>query len=207
VVTASAVLLLRWVNPPTTAFMMAAVLDGKQVRQEWVDAARIPRELALAAVAAEDQRFPRHFGFDLVEIRNAVSTMLRGGRVRGASTISQQVSKNLFLWSGRNLVRKGLEAYFTVLVETLWPKRRILEVYLNVAQFGDGIYGIGAASREYFNTTPASLTRRQMSLLVAVLPNPTGAPPNAPDDWVRERAAFVRKHMKSLGGVSYLDNM
>jgi len=206
-VTVSLVLLLRWVNPPTTAFMIAAGLDGQEIRHEWVEPALIPPELALAAVAAEDQRFPRHFGFDLVEIRKALSTMLHGGRLRGASTISQQVAKNLFLWSGRNFVRKGLEAYFTVLIETLWPKHRILEIYLNVAQFGKGIYGVGAASREYFGTEPARLTRRQMSLLVAVLPDPTGARPNAPNDWVRERAAFVREHMKSLGGVRYLDTM
>jgi len=206
-VTVSVVLLLRWVDPPSTAFMMAAALDGTQIRQQWVAAPAIPREFALAAVAAEDQRFPRHFGFDLVEIEKALSASLKGGRLRGASTISQQVAKNLFLWSGRNMVRKGLEAYFTVLLETLWPKRRILEVYLNIAQFGEGIYGIGAASHEFFATGPERLTRRQISLLVAVLPNPTGARPNAPDDWVLRRAAFVRKHMRSLGGVGYLDTM
>lgn len=206
-ITVSVVLLLRWVDPPTSAFMIAATLRGDDVRQQWVDAPGIPRELALAAVAAEDQRFPQHFGFDLVEIEKAVSTRLQGGRLRGASTISQQVAKNLFLWSGRNMVRKSLEAYFTVLLETLWTKRRILEVYLNIAQFGDGIYGVGVASREFFGATPGRLTRRQMSLLVAVLPNPTGGAPNAPSDWVLQRAAFVQKHMRTLGGVAYLDEM
>lgn len=206
-VTAGVVLLLRWVDPPTTAFMIAARLRGENVVNDWVDRSRIPPALALAAVAAEDQRFPHHFGFDVVEIRNAVETIMRGGRVRGASTISQQLAKNLFLWSGRNLVRKGLEAYFTVLLEALWSKQRILEVYLNVAQFGDGIYGIGAASRKYYDTDPGRLTTQQMALLVSVLPDPTGATPNAPGEQLRERAAFVRRHMQSLGGVSYITDM
>lgn len=206
-VTVSVVVLLRWIDPPTSAFMIAASVRGEDVRQQWVEAPAIPRELALAAVAAEDQRFPQHFGFDLVEIEKAVAAGLRGGRLRGASTISQQVAKNLFLWSGRNLVRKSLEAYFTVLLETLWSKRRILEMYLNIAQFGEGVYGVGVASREFFGATPGQLSRRQMALLVAVLPNPTGGTPSAPNDWVRERAAFVQKHMRNLGGVAYLDNM
>lgn len=201
------VVLLRWVDPPVTAFMIAAKLRGEVVVNEWVDRAAIPPELALAAVAAEDQRFPRHFGFDLVEIRKALTTLVHGGRMRGASTISQQLAKNLFLWSGRNLVRKGLEAYFTVLLETLWSKQRILEVYLNVAQFGDRVYGVGAASHKYFATVPSRLTRQQMSLLVSVLPDPTGATPDAPSPQLRERAAFVRRHMQSLGGVAYINNM
>jgi monofunctional biosynthetic peptidoglycan transglycosylase len=206
-VTAGLVLLLRWVDPPVTAFMIAAKLRGETVVSEWVDRAAIPPSLALAAVAAEDQRFPHHFGFDLVEIRNALVTLLKGGRMRGASTITQQLAKNLFLWSGRNLARKGLEAYFTVLLETLWSKQRILEVYLNVAQFGENIYGVGAASRKYFGTTPAGLTHRQMSLLVSVLPDPDGASPVSPDEQLLERAAFVRRHMQSLGGVAYINNM
>jgi len=206
-VTVSVVLLLRWVDPPVTAFMLAAAMRGDELRQQWVDAPAIPRRLALAAVAAEDQRFPSHFGFDLVEIKNALSTHLQGGPLRGASTISQQVAKNLFLWSGRNLTRKGLEAYFTVLLETLWPKQRILEVYLNIAQFGPGIYGVGAASREFFAAVPANLSPRQMALLVAVLPNPSGGRPDTPPGWVRARAELVQQQMRALGGVPYLDKM
>jgi monofunctional biosynthetic peptidoglycan transglycosylase len=142
-----------------------------------------------------------------VEIRQAVETAIRGGRVRGASTISQQVAKNLFLWSGRNVLRKGLEAYFTVLLEALWPKRRILEVYLNIAQFGDGFYGVAAASREYFGKFPGELTRREMSLLASVLPDPVDLNPAAPGRYLQDRAAFVRRHMQSLGGVGYISRM
>lgn len=187
--------------------MIAARAGGETVVNEWVEWRNIPPRLALAVVAAEDQRFPTHFGFDFVEIRDAVETALQGGRVRGASTISQQTAKNLFLWSGRSFARKGLEAYFTVLLETLWPKRRILEVYLNVAQFGRGVYGVGAASREAFGKPPASLSEYQMSLLASVLPDPVDLHANAPGDWLRERAGFVRRQMKSLGGVGYLRNI
>lgn len=206
-VTVAVVLVLRWVNPPTTAFMIAAQARGEEAVMEWLDWSRIPPELALAVVASEDQRFPRHFGFDFVEIQDAVETAIEGGRVRGASTISQQVAKNLFLWSGRSFVRKGLEAYFTVLLEILWPKSRILEVYLNIAQFGDGFYGVAAASREYFGKTPDELTRYEMSLLAPVLPDPVDLNPAAPGEFLVERAAFVRKHMDQLGGVAYLEGM
>ena len=203
-ITASVVLVLRWIDPPTTAFMIRAMLRGEDIASEWVDESRIPPQLALAVVAAEDQRFPEHFGFDFVEIQKAVADVVSGGRMRGASTISQQTAKNLFLWPGRNFLRKGLEAYFTVLLETLWPKRRILEVYLNVAQFGDGVYGVGAASYIYFGKSPAQLSQYEMSLLASVLPDPVDLHPNAPSRFLLERAEFVRKHMKSLGGVAYL---
>lgn len=187
--------------------MIAAQLRGEHVVSEWLDWPGIPPELALAVVAAEDQRFPTHSGFDFVEIRDALETARAGGRMRGASTISQQVAKNLFLWSGRNFVRKGLEAYFTVLLELLWPKQRILEVYLNIAQFGDRHYGVAAASREFFGKTPGELTRREMSLLASVLPNPVELKADAPSAFVRDRAAFVRRHMQSLGGVGYVTDM
>lgn len=206
-ITASVVLVLRWIDPPTTAFMIRAMLRGEDIVSEWVDESRIPPQLALAVVAAEDQRFPEHFGFDFVEIQKAVADVVSGGRMRGASTISQQTAKNLFLWPGRNFLRKGLEAYFTVLLETLWPKRRILEVYLNVAQFGDGVYGVGAASHIYFGKSPAQLSQYEMSLLASVLPDPVDLHPNAPSRFLLERAEFVRKHMKSLGGVVYLQGM
>ncbi|HSH43878.1 MAG TPA: monofunctional biosynthetic peptidoglycan transglycosylase [Arenicellales bacterium] len=201
------VLLFRWVDPPTTAFMLAAQWRGDGAASEWLDWEQIPPEFALAVVAAEDQRFPGHNGFDFVEIQQAVETAIQGGRVRGASTISQQVAKNLFLWSGRSFLRKGLEAYFTVLLEALWPKRRILEVYLNIAQFGDGFYGVAAASREYFSKTPGELTRREMSLLASVLPDPVDLNPAAPGGHLRDRAAFVRRHMQNLGGVGYISRM
>jgi len=179
-------------------------MRGDDVVKQWVDWRSIPPQLALAVVAAEDQRFPTHFGFDFVQIQDAVETAMEGGRMRGASTISQQTAKNLFLWSRRSFLRKGLEAYFTVLLEALWPKHRILEVYLNVAQFGASEYGVGAASRTFFGKPPGELSRYQMSLLASVLPDPVDLRADAPGDWLLERAAFVRESMKSLGGVGYL---
>ena len=206
-VTVCAVLALRWIDPPSSAFMIAAKARGGEAVMQWVDWSEIPPELALAVVAAEDQRFPTHSGFDFVEIQDALETKLRGGRLRGASTITQQTAKNLFLWSGRSFVRKGLEAWFTVLLEALWPKHRILEVYLNIAQFGDGFYGVAAASYVYFDKTPGELSQYQMSLLASVLPDPVDYQPNSPSEALLERAAFVRRHMKSLGGVGYLQDM
>jgi len=159
--------------------------------------------MALAAVAAEDQKFPEHFGFDFKSMVEALKEREDGGSLRGASTITQQVAKNLFLWKGRNFIRKGLEAYFTVLIEVLWPKRRILEVYLNVAEFGDGIYGVEAASKKFFHKPPSRLTRRESALLAAVLPNPIRLKAAVPSAYVIQRAQRIERQMRNLGS-SYL---
>lgn len=193
------VLALRWVDPPTSAFMIQARAGGTEVRREWVPMEHIAPAMALAVVAAEDQRFPAHHGFDLREISHAVERRRRGGALRGASTISQQTAKNLFLWSGRSFARKGLEAWFTGLMEALWRKRRILEIYLNVAEFGPGVYGVGAAARLYFGKEPALLTRQEAALLAAVLPNPKLYRVMAPGDYVRERQRWILRQMNQLG--------
>ena len=146
--------------------------DDSSLRHWWTDWDRISSHVAVAVIAAEDQRFFTHRGFDVDSIQEALADAERNGRLRGASTISQQVSKNLFLWPGRSIIRKGLEAYCTVFVELLWSKQRILEVYLNVAEFGPGVFGIAAASEYFFNTVPAQITADQAALLAAVLPNP-----------------------------------
>lgn len=196
---------LRWVDPPTSAFMVQRQADlwlqgsTTRVRFDWVDREHIAAAMLLAAVAAEDQHFPTHWGFDLDAIADAVSERGEGGRVRGASTISQQVAKNLFLWSGRSWVRKGLEAYLTVVIEALWPKRRILEMYVNIAQFGDTIFGVGAASREYFDKPPAHLSAREAALLAAVLPNPVRYRVARPSSYVYNRAAWIEGQMRQLG--------
>src|SRR5271168_126728 len=173
------VLSLRWIDPPFTAFMAEAQVaawvsrDKNYVfRRSWVDLDRISPNLPLAVVASEDQKFPEHWGFDVEAIEKAYALNQHSHHVRGASTISQQVAKNLFLWSGRSYVRKGLEAYFTVLIEACWPKRRILEIYLNIAEFGHGIYGAEAAAQRFFHVSAARLTRHDAALLAAVLPNP-----------------------------------
>lgn len=201
-----AVVALRWLDPPTSSVMIqhrvSAWLDGRPrpyLHHEWTPMEAIAAPVALAVVAAEDQRFPSHGGFDLVEIEKAWRDYRDGGRMRGASTLSQQVAKNLFLWHGKSLTRKGLEAWFTLLIEGLWPKQRILEVYLNIAQLGPDTYGVGAASWRYFDRPPAALGPREAALMAAVLPNPERYRLDAPSSYVRQRAAWVRAQMRQLG--------
>jgi monofunctional biosynthetic peptidoglycan transglycosylase len=204
---------LRWLDPPTSSIMaqdwVSGWLEGREqpwVRHERVPLEAIPSSVRLAVVAAEDQRFPRHTGFDLIELGRAVTDHLEGEPLRGASTISQQTAKNLFLWPGRNLVRKGLEAWFTLLLELAWPKRRILEVYLNIAQFGPHTYGVGAASWRYFHRPAPALDEGRAALLAAVLPNPERYRLDAPSAHVRQRAAWVRRQVRQLG-AGYLDGL
>lgn len=210
-VTVLPVLILRFVPPPTSAFMIERQVhywlsDGPQpsIHYRWTPWSRISPQLALAAVASEDQKFPFHWGFDFEAIDKAIDHNEDHRHKRGASTISQQLARNLFLCPCRSLVRKGVEAYFTVLLETLWPKRRILEVYLNVAEFGDGVYGAGAAAQRFFHEPPSQLNRVQASLLAAVLPSPRHWHANAPSEFVSGRAADIRQQMDQLGN-SYLD--
>jgi monofunctional glycosyltransferase len=201
--------LLRWIDPPISAFMVADRIDssiGKPhpLRYRWTDWERIAAPMKVAVIASEDQTFPDHRGFDFKSIDKALEERDRGRRVRGASTISQQVAKNLFLWSGRSWIRKGLEAYFTLLIETLWPKQRILEVYLNIAQFGRGIYGVGAASDVFFRKPAARLNSYDAALLAAVLPNPVRLRANAPSRYIRSRQQWILEQMRGLGGTSLL---
>jgi monofunctional biosynthetic peptidoglycan transglycosylase len=208
-----AVAALRFLPVPLTAFMvgerLAARADGKPLdqQQDWVPWERIAPYAAVAVIAAEDQKFPTHDGFDFQAIEQAMEDAGRGGRLRGASTISQQVAKNLFLWSGQNWFRKGLEAWFTVWLELLWPKQRILEVYLNVAQFGRGTWGVEAASRRYFGKSAASLTRHEAALLAAVLPSPTRYRVVNPGPYVRQRQQWILGQMNRLGGTNLLEKL
>jgi monofunctional glycosyltransferase len=213
-VTVAVVVLLRWINPPTTTFMIqdrASALfsgdDGYQFRHEWRDWDRISKQAALAVVAAEDQRFAQHLGFDFKQIDKALEDRERGRRVRGASTISQQVAKNLFLWPGQSWFRKGLEAGITVLIELAWPKQRILEVYLNVAEFGRGTWGVQAASQRFFRKDAAWLNRSEAALLAAVLPSPKRYRADNPGPYVRKRQAWIERQMVALGGTAYLSGM
>jgi monofunctional biosynthetic peptidoglycan transglycosylase len=205
------VLALRFVAPPASAVMIEDWFEAKTsgdgsfvLRYRWTPWERLADTLPIAMVAAEDQRFPLHHGFDFEAIQRALAEADDGERLRGASTISQQVAKNLFLWSGRSFVRKGLEAYFTVLLEALWPKRRILEVYLNIAELGHGVYGVGAASAQFFHTTPDRLDSHQAALLAAVLPNPARFHVDRPSPYVQRRAAWIQRQANQLGGASYL---
>jgi monofunctional biosynthetic peptidoglycan transglycosylase len=202
---------LRWLNPPTTAFMLQDKLKarsegraGYRLRHYWVDWEHVAPAARIAVVAAEDQRFPHHSGFDLESIADAIQQRARSGRVRGASTISQQVAKNLFLWPAQSFLRKGVEAYFTTLIEFFWPKQRILEVYLNVAQFGDGVFGIEAASIRYFCKSASELTSREAATLAAVLPDPVDLRADRPSAYVEARSRWILSQVAMLGGARHL---
>jgi monofunctional biosynthetic peptidoglycan transglycosylase len=212
VLTATPVILLRWVPPLTSSFMLqrqvGAWVGGERgfvLRYGWLPMREISPEMALAVIAAEDQKFAAHAGFDWGSIGDAISD--GDPRPRGASTLTQQLAKNLFLWPERSLLRKGLEAWFTVLLETLWPKRRILEVYLNVAEFGPGVYGVGAASERYFGKPAARLTRHEAALLAAVLPSPRRLRAAQPSRYVQERAGWIERQIGRLGGRDYLTRL
>jgi monofunctional biosynthetic peptidoglycan transglycosylase len=214
VLSVGAVLAFRWIDPPTSAFMLRERVTAPRtgtkayaIRHQWVDWANTSPHVKVAVIAAEDQNFPAHYGFDLKSINDALVDRERGRRVRGASTISQQVAKNLFLWPQQSWLRKGLEAYFTVLIETLWPKQRILEVYLNVAEFGRGVFGVGAAADVYFHKRASRLTAYDAALLAAVLPSPKRMRVNAPSSYVRSRQEWILGQMRGLGGTALLQEL
>lgn len=181
--------------------------ESLDFRHQWQPWQRLSDHAKLAVIAAEDQRFPLHHGFDLGEMRRAWEASRNGGRLRGASTISQQTAKNLFLWTGRSWVRKGLEAWFTLLLEALWPKQRILEVYLNIVEWDSGVFGLEAASRHYFGVAADQLSEAQASRLAAILPDPRGRDAARPDPQVERRSAWIRQQMRNLGGSGYLERL
>jgi monofunctional glycosyltransferase len=205
---------LRWVDPPASAFMVEHAIKSWYLGREpphyyndWVPWEQIPAAVPLAVIAAEDQRFPLHHGFDPVEIRKALTSWRGGGHLRGASTISQQTAKNLFLWPGRSWVRKGLEAWLAALIELLWPKQRILEVYLNIVQFSPSTYGIGAASLRYFHRPASELTLHEAALLAGVLPSPGAYRLERPSGRLRRRSAWIVDQTGRLGGERYLEGL
>lgn len=195
---------LRWINPATTAFILQ---DGTgksgEMRRNWTPIERMSAWLPIAVVASEDQKFPIHHGFDLESLTEALAD--ESGRRRGASTITMQLAKNLYLWPGRSVIRKGLEGWFTVLLELFLPKSRILEVYLNVIEYGPGIWGAEAAARAHFNTSARDLGLRQSALLAAVLPNPRVMTASRPSAYVAGRASQITREVRRLGGPSYLN--
>ena len=209
--TCTQVLVLRWLPPFTSAFMIGRQFDAVlardwdfRLRYSWRRSSRISPTLPISLVAAEDQTFPNHHGFDFKAIDKAISSNKRGRRVRGASTISQQVAKNLFLWSGRSYLRKGLEAWYTVLIEFLWPKQRIIEVYANIAEFGDGVYGAEAAAQSFFGKPASRLSASESARLAAVLPSPKRYDARRPGPYVLRRARWIERQVRHLGGASYL---
>ena len=196
-------LVFRFVPVPTSAFMLQSPYP---VTQKWISIDKLPSSMPLAVVASEDQRFPVHFGVDFTEIINALEQYDDGEGLRGASTISQQTAKNLFLWSGRSFIRKGVEAALATSLEVIWGKKRILEVYLNVAEFGKGIYGVEAASQHYFGKSARHLSNNQSAQLAVLLPSPKTRDPHRLTVNLSERVVWIKRQMRQLGS-SYLKPM
>lgn len=207
------VLLFRWFNPPTSSFMLQrqfrAWQNGEELnlQHQWVSWDNISPQIKMAAITSEDQSFATHWGLDIDSIQKAINEYERGEDLRGASTITQQVAKNLFLWSDQSYIRKGIEAYLALVIESLWSKERILEVYLNIAEFGDGIYGVEAAAHHYFNTTASGLSKWQSSLMVTALPAPKRYNLADPSQYMLERRSWILRYMEFLGDTHYLDKL
>lgn len=207
------VVLFRFVPIPCSALMVERRIASwfttrpYTSRHRWVPLERISPFMGLAVIAAEDQNFPSHCGFDWKAIEKALEHNERSHRKRGASTLTQQTAKNLFLWSNRSWIRKGFEAWFTLLLEMGWPKRRILEVYLNIVEFGEGIYGVEAASQHFFRKPAQRLSPSEAALLAAVLPNPHRYDAAAPSPYVHARKAWILAQMRQLGGLRVLERL
>lgn len=188
----------RFSAPPGTLLMLERKMSGDVIIHPWVSLDNISPHLVTAVIAAEDTRFCLHSGIDFEAIDEAIEEAENGGRLRGASTISQQTAKNAFLWSGRSWLRKGAEAWMTFVIETLWPKRRIMEIYLNIAEWGDGHFGAEAAAQKRFGKSAKDLTRHEAALLAAVLPNPHKWRVDPPGPYVRGRASTLRSRMSQV---------
>ncbi|HWS26222.1 MAG TPA: monofunctional biosynthetic peptidoglycan transglycosylase [Xanthomonadales bacterium] len=208
------VLILRFVAPPLSGVMAQRILEARQAGQDdfridyqWCEFESFGPYLPLAVVASEDQRFLDHHGFDTVEIKKALDAAEDGERMRGASTISQQVAKNLFLWSGRSWLRKGLEVYFTGLLELAWPKKRLLETYLNIAETGEGMFGFCSACQRRFGKPCSTLAPYQLALMVATLPDPRRRRADQPTPYLHQRASWIVRQMEQLGGPAWLQQM
>jgi monofunctional glycosyltransferase len=186
------VLAYRFVNPPITATMLGDIIAGRGATRDWMSLDKIDRDMVRAVIGAEDSKFCSHNGFDVQAIESAMIRNASGGRIRGGSTISQQTAKNAFLWQGGGYLRKGLEAWFTLLIENLWPKRRIMEVYLNLAETGIGTYGVNAGAQRYFDHDASAMSRTEAARIAAVLPLPKKRGAIAPK-------GFTRRYGSSIG--------
>jgi monofunctional biosynthetic peptidoglycan transglycosylase len=214
VFTSLIILIFRFINPPVTAFMFIKsdisfenLFYNYEQSQKWVSLENISKNLTLAVIASEDQKFLYHFGFDIEQIEKAYDDMERGRRVRGASTISQQVVKNLFLSGSKNFIRKGIEAELTLLIELLWSKKRIIEVYLNIAEFGRDVFGAEAASIKFYKKSAKNLNKSEAAMLAAVLPNPIRYSATKPSGWLINRRDRILKFMGQVGGNSAIESL
>lgn len=213
VASAGLVLLLRFIPVPCSALMVERQVEawgsGRRyvALHHWTPLEKIAPAMGLAVIAAEDQNFEEHFGFDWKAIEKAITHNEHSRKKRGASTVTQQTAKNLFLWESRSWARKGCEVYFTLLLETFWSKRRILEVYLNSVEFGDGVYGVDAASRKFFGRSAGAINPGQAALLAAVLPSPRRFRADAPSPYLRGRQEWILRQMRQLGGEQVVKNL
>jgi len=211
VISISSVILFRWLPIPVTPLMLIRCVEQKidmkdmKLKKDWVASEKISHNLQLAAVCSEDQNFIHHYGFDFKAIDKAMDYNSTHKKKRGASTISQQTAKNVFLWSGRSWIRKGFEVYFTFLIETIWSKQRIMEVYLNVIEMGDGIYGAQSASKIFFHKDARHLTKGEAALLVATLPNPRKFSATRPSTYIRKRQGWIIHQMMLSGDIMKYD--
>lgn len=194
------VILLRWINPPVTLTQLGSLFAGNGLKRDYVDMKEISSYAKLAMISAEDQIFPDHNGFDWKSIRKAMekNTKAKGRYVRGGSTISQQVAKNVFLWQGKSLFRKGLEVYFTFMIELFWSKKRILEIYLNVSEMGNGVFGVEAAANQYFRKKSKHLTRQEAAMIASSMPNPKKFTVKPLSRAVAQRYPWVMQQMRNL---------
>lgn len=192
------IVILKWINPPITVTQLSSWLEGNDLKRDYVKFEDMSPNIRLAVMASEDQLFPDHNGFDLKSIQKALTDNKK--RIRGASTISQQVAKNVFLWQGRSWLRKGLEVYFTFMIELVWSKQRILEMYLNVSEMGKGIFGIEAAAQKYFKKSAKKLTRTEAAMIAACLPNPKKYNVQPPSNYINRRYPWILNQMRNLEG-------
>lgn len=206
------VLPLRWLNPPFTSFQIIDAISNTKnpylaATGSWLDYTEIPANMKIAVIAAEDQRFPQHHGVDIQAIWRAYKNNQHGGRIKGGSTITQQLAKNLYLWPGRSYIRKSMEAWLAIWMELLWSKQRILEIYLNVVEFGPNIFGIDAAARNFYHQSGRFLTRNQCAALVAVLPRPKKYNPRRLTPYLQQKQTWILQQMRQLGGKNYVKKL
>lgn len=202
------IILLKWINPPITFTQLSSWVSGHGLKRDYISGADISSNAKLAVIASEDQLFPDHSGFDWISIKKAMNYNKRKpGRIHGASTISQQVAKNVFLWQGRSWLRKGLESYFTFMIEMIWGKKRILNVYLNVIETGDGIFGIEMAAQQYFNKPAKNLSRQEAAMIAACLPNPKTYKVKRASSFILSRAAYINRQMNNLQSDPDIQNV
>lgn len=191
---------LKWIDPIVTITQVNEMITQKKFKRDYISGDEMGRNIKLAVIGSEDQKFPTHNGFDIDGIQKAFESNQQGNKLRGGSTISQQVAKNVFLWQGRSWVRKGFEAYYTFMIEKIWGKKRILEMYLNVSEMGIGVFGIEAASQYYFNKPAKDLTKNEAARIAAALPNPRKYNVNPPSSYISSRARHIERQMRNIQG-------